>query len=127
MSAEVGLPEALERAASVLQKDADAIRPANGDPVALLHALGDAAAADVLTWLLENEPAAGSELAEAWAEEPDRGLQTILGIDPASLPKGARKGLRRVLHRLRSRGVEAPMRRQHPVQRSAPRGADRRQ
>ena len=29
---DVGLPEALERAASALEADADAIRPANGDP-----------------------------------------------------------------------------------------------
>jgi len=31
MSASVGLPEGLERAASALPGDADAIRPANGD------------------------------------------------------------------------------------------------
>ena len=28
----IGLPEALERAATALPADADAIRPANGDP-----------------------------------------------------------------------------------------------
>ena len=39
MSGEVGLPEALERAASALEADADAIRPANGDPFQLLGLL----------------------------------------------------------------------------------------
>ena len=36
----VGLPEALERAASALPAEADAIRPANGDPAQLLDLLG---------------------------------------------------------------------------------------
>ena len=40
----VGLPEALERAASALDGDADAIRPANGDPDALLGELAPDAA-----------------------------------------------------------------------------------
>ena len=52
MSTSVGLPEALERAATALPGDADAIRPANGDPAALLRALDAEAAARVLGWLL---------------------------------------------------------------------------
>ncbi len=54
--ADVGLPEALERAASALPQDADAIRPANGDPVQLAQALSDTEASRVLCWLLGNEP-----------------------------------------------------------------------
>ena len=78
MSTSVGLPEALERAATALPSDADAIRPANGDPGALLRALDAEAAARVLGWLLQFEPEAGSELAAAWAEEPDAEAGTRL-------------------------------------------------
>ena len=65
--AQLGLPEALERAASALPGDAGEIRPANGDPVQLRRSLDDEAACRVLSWLLRNEPASGGELASAWA------------------------------------------------------------
>ena len=68
MSGDVGLPEALERAASALPADADAIRPANGDPFQLLELLSGEAPGRVLAWLLEHESAAGVELAFAWAD-----------------------------------------------------------
>ena len=102
---DVGLPEALERAASALDADADAIRPANGDPSQLLRGLDAEAATRVLAWLLEHVPAAGAELAAAWAEEPDAGAAPILAIPEEGLPKPARKTLRRARHQLRSRGV----------------------
>ncbi|MFP8875320.1 MAG: hypothetical protein VCB99_00115 [Myxococcota bacterium] len=108
MDDELGLPEALERAASALERDSEAIRPANGDPLQLLGALDEAGAGRVLTWLLCNEPAAGSELAIVWAEEGAGGLAPLLGLDPSALPKPARKTLRRLIHHLRSSGVELP-------------------
>lgn len=101
----VGLPEALERAASALPADADDIRPANGDPIQLRRLLDDGAAERVLRWLLANEPAAGGQLADAWAEDPDCDPAVLLAVDPAELPKPAKKALRRARHRLRSRGV----------------------
>jgi hypothetical protein len=106
---DVGLPEALERAASALEADADAIRPANGDPSQLLRGLDPEAATRVLAWLLEHLPAAGAELAAAWAEEPAAGAAPILAIPEEGLPKLARKLLRRVRHQLRSRGVSLPV------------------
>lgn len=107
-SPEVGLPEALERAASALRGDAEAIRPANGDPLRLAEELGAEGGARVLAWLLEHEPTAGAELAAAWVEHPDAGSQALLRIDRDALPKPGRKALRRVLHQLRSRGVALP-------------------
>ena len=104
---EIGLPEALERAASALPAAAETIRPANGDPGQLARELGAEDAVAVLTWLLENEPAAGEELALAWGEDPGT-ADPVLGLTPDALPKTARKALRRVLHRLRSRGVAVP-------------------
>jgi hypothetical protein len=104
----IGLPDALERAAGQLPADADAIRPANGDPTRLLELLDAEAATRVLRWLLEHEPADGAELAEAWAETPESGGAPLLAIDPAGLPKAGAKALRRARHRLRSRGVAAP-------------------
>ncbi len=104
---EIGLPEALERAATALPRAADAIRPANGDPGQLARGLGAAEASAVLVWLLEHEPAAGEELALAWAEDPAT-AESVIGLAPEALPKGARKALRRVRHRLRSRGVAVP-------------------
>ncbi len=47
----MSLPDALERAASELASDAEAIRPANGDPARLLELLDPEAAARVLAWL----------------------------------------------------------------------------
>ena len=102
----VGLPEALERAATALPDDAADIRPANGDPTQLHRLLAPAAAARVLQWLLENEPGDGGQLAAAWAEDPDLDPAPLLQVDENSLPKVARKALRRAHHRLRSRGVE---------------------
>lgn len=104
----LGLAEALERAASALREHARAIRPANGDPARLIEALGPEAGARVLAWLLENEPADGEELAGAWAEDEAGGRAALLRLEAEALPKAARKVLRRILHRLRSRGVELP-------------------
>ena len=95
----MSLPEALEAAASALTGDADAIRPANGDPVRLLSLLDPAAAARVLGWILAQRPAAGAELADAWLVEP-AGEEILLSIDEGSLPKAGRKVLRRVRHHL---------------------------
>ena len=106
--AEVGLPDALERAASALTADADVIRPANGDPFQLAGLLDAEAAVRVLTWLLCNEPAAGEELASAWAGDAEGAGRAVLDVDAGALPKPARKALRRVLHRLRSQGVAIP-------------------
>lgn len=103
----IGLPEALERAASALPRDADAVRPANGDPAQLLALLAPEAAIRVLSWLLENEPEAGAELVDAWADDPEHGAPVLQAVDPTGLPKTARKALRRATHRLRSRGVAA--------------------
>ena len=101
----MSLADSLERAASALPDDADDIRPANGDPVQLLTLLGPEAQSRVLTWLLTNDPAVGAELAVAWAEE-ENGAKPLLELDASALPKKGRKGLRRALHRLRSRGIE---------------------
>jgi hypothetical protein len=106
MSTNVGLPEALERAASALPGDADAIRPANGDPAALLRVLDPDASVRVLGWLLRFEPEAGAELADAWAEEADAASGPLPRLQTEELPKAGRKALSRALHRLRSRGVE---------------------
>ncbi|MDH3212598.1 MAG: hypothetical protein OEM05_08945 [Myxococcales bacterium] len=104
----VGLPEALERAASGLPAHAGGIRPANGDPAQLLERLGAEAAARVLEWLLCNEPEAGAELAAAWAEDPETGAGPLRQVAGDALPKESKKALRRALHRLRSRGVAVP-------------------
>ncbi|HEY8153469.1 MAG TPA: hypothetical protein VII72_05005, partial [Myxococcota bacterium] len=108
MSTSVGLPEALERAATALPGDADGIRPANGDPAALLRALDAEAAARVLGWLLANEPEAGAELADTWAEDPDAASGPLPRLQAGALPKVGRKALSRARHRLRSRGIEIP-------------------
>jgi hypothetical protein len=104
----LGLAEALERAATELREHARAIRPANGDPTQLLEALGPEGGARVLSWLLANEPTDGEELAAAWAEDEEGGIAALRRLDAESLPKPARKILRKVLHRVRSRGVELP-------------------
>lgn len=103
----MSLAHALEEAAQALPALADAIRPANGDPTRLRATLAPAEATQVLAWLLEARPEAGEELAEAWAEDPE-GAETLAGISEASLSKPGRKALRRLRHRLRSRGVELP-------------------
>jgi len=109
----MSLPEALERAASALEDDADSIRPSNGDPLQLLQVLSAEAALRVLTWVLTNEPEAADELLDTWSREP-AGIAPLQAIDEASLPKPGRKLLRRALHALRSRGVELPSERAAP-------------
>lgn len=101
---QIGLPEALENAASALPERADAIRPANGDPFALLDLLDADGAVEVLRWLLVNEPVAGGELAQEWADAGGAAAEPVKRIAPDDLPKAARKALKRAHHRLRSRG-----------------------
>jgi len=105
----VGLPEALERAASALPAEADSIRPANGDPVQLLDLLGPERAATILRWLLEEEPADAAALVAAWADDSERGAVAVLAVSEDGLAKPARKMLRRAHHQLRSRGVAVPV------------------
>ena len=112
---QIGLPEALERAASALKPDADAIRPANGDPFALLDLLDSDAAVRVLEWLLINEPVAGADLASEWADAGGDAAEPLKRISPEGLPKPARKALKRAHHRLRSRGESIPETRQGAV------------
>ena len=101
---EIGLPEALERAARALPELADRIRPANGDPGQLARELSPDEARAALEWLLREESAAGEELARSWAEDPET-ASWVLELDPSGLPKSARKGLKRLTHRLRSQGL----------------------
>ena len=106
--AEIGLPEALERAAGELPELADRIRPANGDPHQLARELDPEAATRLLSWLLVEHTPCGEELALAWADDPET-ARLVAGLEPGGLPKPARKVLARLTHRLRSRG-EAPPR-----------------
>ena len=115
----MSLSEALEAAASALAGDAEAIRPANGDPVRLLSSLDPDAAARVLGWILAHRPDEGVELADAWVAEP-AGEEILLALDDGSLPKAGRKVLRRVRHRLRSRGVEVAEKAPEPMVSSLP-------
>ncbi len=103
----MSLAAALERAATALDHEADLIRPANGDPDRLRRELSPEAGGRVLGWLLAHEPTSGEELAQAWAEDPE-GRDHLLAVDEPALPKAGRKALRRVLHRLRGRGVSVP-------------------
>lgn len=119
----MSLATALEQAASALPADADAIRPANGDPTRLLQTLESVAATRVLAWLLTHEAEAGAELADAWAEE-ERGAPALAGVEEEALPKAGRKALRRALHRLRARGVALPERPKTPVVAALPRIED---
>jgi len=100
----VSLASALERAADALERHAETIRPANGDPDRLLEELTPEGRTEVLQWLLGYEAEAAAELAEAWIEDPP-GRDALLAIDEAVLTKPARKALRRVKHRLKSRGI----------------------
>jgi hypothetical protein len=102
-----------------LREEADAIRPANGDPARLLSSLDPAAAARVLGWVLTHRPDDGAELADAWVDEP-AAAEIILSLDAGPLPKAGRKALRRVRHRLRSRGVEVAERGPEPMVSSLP-------
>jgi hypothetical protein len=101
----VSLARALEAAASALPEHEDAIRPANGDPERLLAALTPLAATQVLGWLLDNHPDDGEELALAWADL-ETGSAPLRGVADGPIGKAGRKALRRVQHRLRSRGIE---------------------
>lgn len=106
----MSLAAALEEAAQALPALADAIRPANGDPERLRAGLPAGEAPRLLAWLLAERPAEGEELAEAWAEDPE-GAAALAAVSEEALPKAGRKVLRRLRHRLRSRGVaveEAP-------------------
>lgn len=100
----MSLPERLEQAAEALPGDADAIRPANGDPHQLLEGLDVEAAQRVLHWLFEHAPDEAAELAAAWLDE-DGGADALAQIEEGTLPKPGRKSLRRVLHAARSRGI----------------------
>lgn len=101
----MSLPEALEEAAGALPDDADAIRPANGDPLRVLELLAPEASRRVLMWLLDHRPDAGIELAEEWEVEPS-GAELVAELPEQELGKPGRKVLRRLKHRLRSRGVQ---------------------
>jgi len=115
----VSLPEALEAAASALPGDAEAIRPANGDPVQLLSSLDPAAAARVLGWILAHRPVEAVELADSWVVEP-AGKEILAALDEGSLPKPGRKVLRRLRHRLRSQGVQVVEKAPEPMVSSLP-------
>jgi len=99
----MSLAESLERAATACSADADAIRPANGDPTRLFELLDQNARARVLAWLLENEVEAGRELAENWLLESE-GSELLASLSADELPKAGRKVLRGLLHRARSQG-----------------------
>ncbi|MCP5059944.1 MAG: hypothetical protein GY937_24840 [bacterium] len=101
----MSLPEALEAAAGALASDADDIRPANGDPLRLLELLSPEASRRVLLWLLDHHPDDGIELAEEWETEP-AGAELVADLPEKELGKAGRKVLRRLKHRLRSRGVD---------------------
>jgi len=103
----VSLADALERAAGALPELADRIRPANGDAERLIAALDDRQATSVLAWLLAEAPEDADELAGEWASH-ERGFAALTALDEAALPKPGRKALRRLRHRLRSRGVALP-------------------
>jgi hypothetical protein len=100
----VSLADVLEAAAEALPDQADAIRPANGDPERLLDALSGEGATRLLGWLLVHAPESGEELALAWAES-ERGAEALVRVEPGALGKAGGKALRRAQHRLRSRGV----------------------
>ena len=101
----MSLADALDAAADALPAHEDAIRPANGDALRVLAALDPKGASELLRWLFETRPADGEELAQLWADEPS-GIAAIVSLGDASLDKAGRKALRRVQHKLRSRGVE---------------------
>ena len=103
----MSLADALEAAATANPAWADAIRPANGDPFQLLDGLDDGVARALLQWMLAEEPDAACELAEEWSDE-EEGLAIVGSLSEEGLPKPGKKALRRILHRLRSRGVAVP-------------------
>ena len=101
----MSLPESLERAASELGSLADQIRPANGDPHRLLDELNTEEAAQLLGWILREEPEAAEELILVWGEA-DAGAAILVAVSDVGVAKAARKLLRTARHRLRSQGVE---------------------
>jgi hypothetical protein len=103
----VSLADALERAAEALPDLAEVIRPANGDPERLIRELDAEPAARLLAWMLADAPDDGGELALDWAEY-QAGLAALNAVDESALAKPGRKALRRVRHRLRSRGIVLP-------------------
>ena len=103
----MSLADALEAAAGALPDEAEKIRPANGDAARLLAALPREGAQRLAVWLVANRPADAEELAEIWCEEP-AGQAALLGVEESGLPKEGRKLLRRLRHRMRSRGVATP-------------------
>jgi hypothetical protein len=121
---DIGLPEALERAAAALPGDEDEIRPANGDPFALMSLLDAEASQRVLEWLFANEPLAGRELVEAWADAGGDAAARLTQIDGSGLSKEARKALRRAYHRMRSRGESIPGRVEQPIVATLPKVVD---
>lgn len=103
----MSLADALEAAASELDAQAEQIRPANGDPLRVLQSLDAAGAGRVLRWLLEHRAEDAIELADAWSEEA-AGMELLRCASTAALSKPGRRALRRIQHRLRSRGVTLP-------------------
>lgn len=100
----MSLPESLERAASNLDRLADQIRPANGDPHRLLDELNAEQAGELLAWILNEEPDAAEELIVVWGDV-DSGAAVLQALSDEGIPKAGRKLLRRARHRLRSQGI----------------------
>jgi hypothetical protein len=103
----VSLADALDRAAEALPELADVIRPANGDSQRVLEGLDGKQVKSLLVWMLGESPDDGYQLATEWAEH-DTGRAALGEIAEGELDKPGRKALRRVRHKLRSRGVELP-------------------
>lgn len=101
----MSLADALDRAAEALPELEDVIRPANGDPDRVLAGLDEKQIHSVLVWMLSEVPEDGCELAAEWAEQ-EAGLAAVGGLREDELTKAGKKALRRVRHRLRSRGVK---------------------
>ena len=77
----------------------------------------------VLAWLLEREPEAAEELLGEWLEQGS-GLEAVLALDEAALPKPGRKLLRRVRHQLTSKGMKLEPAAPAPVVAHLPRVVD---
>lgn len=103
----MSLAESLERAASELRELGDQIRPANGDPHRLLEELDASQSTRLLTWLLNEDPDGAADLIQVWGEE-EAGAPVLVGVNESEVAKAGRKLLRKAMHRLRSRGIEAP-------------------
>ncbi len=103
----MSLADALEQACQALPALADSVRPANGDPDRVLDRLSQEEATALMVWLLASEPGAAESIGSAWLER-EEGARAVAAIPDASLPKTARKVLRKLQHRLRSRGHALP-------------------